>query len=149
MNKLINPMEKFNFLIGEWDLKYRVPKSVFSNEDVGEGTGEFKKTLNGNYVIFNYSAKLKLSENSAMGIFAWDKKSSLYRYWWFENSGNFLSATCDFINDETLFLNWHNSLLIQTFKKESRDKVILQMKYPLNENKHDLILEVILTLQKE
>ncbi len=148
MDNLLGPMEKFNFLIGSWHLKYRVPKSIFSNEDEGEGTGEFKKILNDKYVVLNYSAKLKLSANSAKGIFTWDKKSNLYRYWWFEDSGNFLSATCDFVNDETLCLNWHDSLLFQTFKKESDNKVILKMKYPLNENMHDLILEVILTRKK-
>jgi hypothetical protein len=145
MNEILNPIEKFNFLIGAWDLKYKVPMSLFSSGDEGEGTGEFKRILNDKYIIFSYSARLKLSANSAKGIFAWDEKSKLYKYWWFEDSGNFLSAACNFINDETLCLNWHDSLLVQTFKKESDDKVVIQMKYPSNENKYEIIMEVNLT----
>ncbi len=147
MNELLNPIEKFNFLLGRWDLKYKVPKRLFSSGDEGVGTGEFKRILNDKYIVFNYSARLRLSANSAKGIFAWDGKSNLYRYWWFEDSGSFLSATCSFINDETLCLNWHDSLLVQTFKKESDTEVTIQMKYPSDENKHDVILEVKLTKQ--
>lgn len=38
----------------------------------------------------------------AKGIFAWDEKIKMFRCWWFENSGSFQSATCNFINDNTL-----------------------------------------------
>ncbi len=147
MNEKISPMEKFNFLIGKWKLKYNVPKTFMSNEDIGEGTGKFERILNNKYVSFDYSAKLSNGESSAYGIFAWEEKSKLYRYWWFESSGNYLSASCNFIDDDTLCMNWHDSLLVQTFKKENPGKVILQMKYPSDENKYDLSLEVIFTKQ--
>jgi hypothetical protein len=145
MNKEINPMDKFDFLIGKWKLKYNVPKSFLSDEDTGEGTGEFKRILNNKYVSFDYSAKLSKGEGSAHAIFAWDDKSKLYKFWWFEDSGNYSSATCNFIDDDTLCLNWHDSLLVQSFKKENSNKIILRMKYPANENKYDLVLEVTFT----
>lgn len=145
MNKEVNPMDKFDFLIGKWKLKYYVPKSFMSDEDTGEGTGEFKRILNNKYVSFDYSAKLSKGEGSAHAIFAWDNKLKLYKFWWFEDSGNYSAATCNFINDDTLCLNWHDSLLVQSFKKENSNKVILRMKYPTNENKHDLVLEVTFT----
>jgi len=94
-----------------------------------------------NYVLFEYSTK---SGSEAKGIFAWDDKVKIYRYWWFENSGNFLSATCNFVNDITLSMNWHDTLLVQTFVKESIDKVVLKMQYP-TVNGYELILEVIFT----
>ncbi len=145
MKKQLNPMDKFDFLLGSWHLKYKVPKSLFSDEAEGEGTGEFKRVLNDKYVIFNYSAKLNSFKVSAEGIFAWDDKLELYRYWWFEDSGKFSSATCNFIDEDTLCLNWHENLFVQSFKKEPGDRVILRMKYPLTENKFDIILEVTFT----
>ncbi len=138
-------MEKFDFLLGNWDLEYRVPKSTFSEEDTGAGTGTFKRALNGRYVYFDYSATLTKGQGAAHAIFAWDSKAGIYRYWWFEDSGNFLTATCNFINDETLFLNWHDTLLIQTFKKDGQTKMILRMENPTAEGSYGLILEVIFT----
>ncbi len=145
MHELIRPIDKFNFLIGHWQLKYEILKSIFSEQDEGEGKGEFKKVLNDNYVTFNYKTKLRLSETAAKEIFAWDNKSKLYRYWWFEDSGNFSSAACNFINDETLCFNWHHGLMVQSFKKESDNEVILRMMYPSDENQYDVVLKVTLT----
>jgi hypothetical protein len=142
MTKQSNPIDKFDFLLGKWKLIYKIPKSSFSNEDEGEGTGEFKRILNDRYVTFDYSAKLHAGEGSAHAIFAWDDKANIYRYLWFEDSGNFMTASCNFINEDTLSLNWHNSLLIQTFKKETENRIILKMKYPSIENSYDLVLEV-------
>ena len=144
MQESTRPIEKLNFLIGQWQLKYEIPKSIFSEQDKGEGTGEFKKVLKDNYITFNYRAKLKSSETSAKGIFVWDNKSKLYRYWWFEDSGNFSSATCNFINDETLCLNWCDSLMVQSFKKESDNEVILRMMYPSGESHYNTVLKVTL-----
>lgn len=145
MTEQDNRMEKFSFLLGDWDLKYRVPKSSFSEKATGKGTGTFKKALEDKYVFFDYSFSLTIGQGQAHGIFAWDEKSKVYRYWWFESSGNFLMATCDFIDEGTLFLNWHDTLLIQTFKKNGPDKVILSMETPTPEGKFEPILEVIFT----
>jgi hypothetical protein len=145
MKKQLNMMEKFDFLLGSWNLEYRVPKSALSEEDSGTGTGTFKRALNDKYVYFDYSARLTKGQGAAHAIFAWDSKAGIYRYWWFEDSGNFLTATCNFINDETLFLNWHDTLLIQTFTKDSPDKVIVRMEHPASEGKYELILEVLFT----
>lgn len=136
------PMNKFNFLIGNWDLEYHIPASIFSRAGKDNGTGTFNRILNEKYVAFEYSTQ---SGGAAKGIFAWDDKVKIYRYWWFENSGNFLTATCNFIDDKTLAMNWHDSVLVQTFKKESNNKVILKMQYPSFKGGYDLILKVVLT----
>lgn len=138
-------MDKFNFLIGNWDLKYNIPKSSFSEEATGSGTGTFKRALNDKYVVFEYEATFSTEDNAkAHGIFARDEKINAYRYWWFEDSGSFMSATCNFINDKTLYLNWHNSLLNQTFRKIDEDTVELHMSNPDCDGKNELVLEVIL-----
>jgi hypothetical protein len=136
-------LDKFEFLFGEWNLEYRIPKSNFSDPVSDTGIGSFKKILNDNYVLFEYSTK---SGSEAKGIFAWDDKLKIYRYWWFENSGNFLTATCNFINDITLSMNWHDTLLVQNFVKESDDKVVLKMQHPAK-NGYELLLEVIFTIK--
>ncbi|MGE5861792.1 MAG: hypothetical protein ACM34J_14600, partial [Ignavibacteria bacterium] len=68
--------------------------------------------------------------------------------WWFEDSGAFMEASCNFIEENTLCLNWHDSLLVQTFRRIDEGKINLQMKYPRNENEYELILEVVLTRKK-
>jgi len=148
MKKELNPMDMLAFLIGDWKLEYKVPKSRYSSEDTGSGEGNFQWILNNNYMTFNYYAKLSTRENTAHALFAWDEKSKLYRYWWFEDSGAFMSASCNFIDENTLCLNWHDSLLVQTFHRIDDDKIILQMKYPGNENKSETILEVIFTKKR-
>ena len=47
-------MDKFNFLIGAWSLEYTVPKTVFGDEDTGEGEGIIKKAFNNQFVFFDY-----------------------------------------------------------------------------------------------
>jgi hypothetical protein len=148
MMKPKNVMDKFDFLLGDWNLEYRVPKSAFSEAATGSGTGTFKRALDDKYVFWDYSCTISTTPDEvgkAHGIFAWDEKAKIYRYWWFENSGSFLNATCNFINDDTLFMNWHDTLVIQTFRKVDKNKVILRMENPTSEGKYGLILEVILT----
>lgn len=139
-------MEKFDFLLGDWNLEYRVPKSAFSEAMTGNGTGTFQRALNDRYVYLDYSASFSTGDKAqAHAIFAWDEKAKIYRYWWFEDSGNFLTATCNFINQETLFLNWHDTLLIQTFSKTGPNEVILKMENPNAAGKYEIVLEVIFT----
>lgn len=134
-------LEKFNFFLGEWNLEYNIPKSIFSESAATDkGVGSFKKILNDKYISFEYSTQ---SGGEAKGIFAWDDKLKMFRYWWFENSGSFQSATCNFINDGTLAMNWHDTLLVQTFVKESSDRVVLKMQYPSEKDGYDLVLEVL------
>lgn len=135
-------LQKLNFFLGEWDLEYRIPKSTFSKAATDKGVGTFKKILNDKYVSFEYSTQ---SGGEAKGIFAWDDKLKMFRYWWFENSGTFQSATCNFINDDTLAMNWHDTLFVQTFVKKSSDRIILKMQCPSQNEGYDLVLEVILT----
>ncbi len=138
-------MEKFKFLLGNWDMEYNIPKSAFSEATTGTGNGEFKRALDDKYVYFDYSTLIDGKKGQAHAIFLWDEKAEIYRFWWFESSGNFRTATCNFINDETLFINWHDTLLIQTFKKIRQNKVILRMENPNSEGKYELIMEVIFT----
>ena len=138
-------MEKFDFLLGDWNLGYKIPKSAFSKAGTGTGAGTIKRALDDKYVYFDYSASLTTEQGEAHAIFAWDEKTKVYRFWWFESSGNFMEATCNFVNDETLCLNWHDTLLIQTFRKTGPNEVILRMEHPDSEGKYELILEVIFT----
>jgi len=140
-----DPMERFGFLLGDWNLEYRIPKSSFSEAGTGTGTGTFKRALKDKYVFFDYWALNANNEGGAHGIFVWDDKAKFYRYWWFENSGSFEHAVCNFVDDDTLFMDWQNTLLTQTFTKVGPNKVILRMNQSLGEDKSELILEVILT----
>jgi hypothetical protein len=131
------------------NLEYRVPKSTFGEAATGTGTGTFKRALKDKYVFFDYFCSLTTGQGQAHAIFAWDDKAKVYRYWWFEDSGSFQQATCNFIDSETLFLNWHDTLLTQTFTKAGPDKVILRMEQPRPGGKSELILEVILTRKQK
>jgi hypothetical protein len=143
MTKQEGPMEKFEFLLGDWDLEYRIPKSSMSEADTGTGSGTFKRFLDDKYVTFDYSCSLTTGQGQAHAIFVWDHKAKLYRFWWFENSGNFAQATCNFLSDKALFLNWHDSLLAQSFRAVDPDKIILRMEQPTLEGEYELVMEVI------
>jgi hypothetical protein len=139
-------MEKFKFLLGAWKMKYRVPESEFSPALTGSGKGTFRRALSGKYVFFDYSGSLSTGEKGgAHGVFAWDEKTKIYRYWWFENSGNFDEATCRFLDDGVLFMRWHGSLMSQTFQKSGCDTVVLKMSHPDSEGKSKTVMEVIFT----
>lgn len=138
-------MDQFSFLLGDWNMEYNIPKSAFSEAGIGSGKGTFKKALDDHYVTFDYSTLINGQKGQAHGIFAWDIKMETHRFWWFESSGNFSTASCRFINDDTLFMNWHDSLLIQTFKKINQNKVILRMENPDSDGNYELVLEVIFT----
>jgi len=138
-------MEKFEFLLGDWDLEYRVPKSSMSLAATGTGSGTFKRFLDDKYVTFDYSCSLTTGQGQAHAIFVWDQKARLYRFWWFENSGNFDQATCNFLNDKALFLNWQGSLFVQSFRAVDPDKVILRMEHPTSEGEYELVMEVTFT----
>ena len=148
MNKELNPMDKFDFFIGTWQLKSEIPKSKFSEPDSGEGRGEFKRILNDRYVAFDYQTEYSKSKGGAHGIFVWDNKNKIYNYWWYEDSGEFSQASCDFIDEKTLCLNWHNSLFVQTFQLKGNGNIELEMRYPKNKYEYDVVLKVILTKVK-
>lgn len=143
-----NVMEKFGFLLGTWHLGYRIPKSMFSEADTGSGTGTFKRVLDDRYVCFDYSCSFSSAPEQttrAHAIYAWDEKANVYKVWWFESSGNFTDGTCNFVNDEILYINWHNGLFVQTFKKAGQNEIILRMEHPDSEGKYELAMEVIFT----
>jgi len=139
-------MDKFGFLIGHWKLEYRVPKSSLGEADKGIGEATMKRALGGRYVFFDYHAVLERNgEGGAHAVFAWDGRVNIYRYWWFEDGGSFLAASADFVDEDTLRLNWHDTLLVQTFKKLGPDRVSLRMEHPVAAGGYELILEVLLT----
>ena len=138
MNRQSNPMVKFDFLIGTWHMEYTLPK--------GSGTGIFKRILDGKCVVFDYSACSPAGETGAAhGIFAWDQKAKSYRYWWFESSGSYSEATCNFMSDDLLLMSWHDSLFLQTFQKLDANTVALVMKKPNATAGYDPVLEVLFT----
>lgn len=137
-----NNLAKLDFFLGNWSLQYKIPKSIFSEEGTDTGKGSFKKILNDKYLLFEYYTD---SGGEAQGIFTWDENTKVYRYWWFENSGSYQSATCNFINENTLAMNWHDTLFVQTFEILASDKIVLTMKYPSESNKYDVVLEVMFT----
>jgi len=55
----MNPelMSKFEFLLGNWNLEYRILKSSFGEAGTDSGTGSFRRSLNDKYVIIDYSTK--------------------------------------------------------------------------------------------
>ena len=136
-----NPIDGLEFLLGEWHLDYHIPKSRLAEAGSDTGTGRFQRALSDNYVFFDYSAE---TGGAAHGIFAWDRKVSILRYWWFENSGSFQTATCQILDDNTLAMNWHDTVLVQTFTKLARDRVVLRMQTPTPEGAYELVLEVVL-----
>ncbi|MCK4679471.1 MAG: hypothetical protein KAT48_15155 [Bacteroidales bacterium] len=54
-------MKKFEFLLGNWTLEYKIPKSGFSEAATGFGTGNIKRMLDNKYVFFDYSASFSLA----------------------------------------------------------------------------------------
>ncbi|MFZ2055605.1 MAG: hypothetical protein WAU81_15555 [Candidatus Aminicenantales bacterium] len=139
-------MEKFDFLLGTWKMEYRVPESEFSAAMTGSGTGTFSRALDDKYVYFDYSASFSTGDKAeAHGIFAWDEKLKIHRYWWFENSGSFMMATCRFIDEGVLSMNWHETLLSQTFTKTGSDRVVLRMAHPDSAGKPMTVMEVVFT----
>jgi hypothetical protein len=143
-------MEKFDFLLGTWKMEYRIPESEFSPAMTGSGSGTFRRALDDKYVYFNYSASFSRGDRAeAHGVFAWDDKSKIHRYWWFENSGNFDAATCRFLKDGLLFMNWHGSLMSQTFAKTGPDSLVLRMRHPDSGGKQKTVMEVAFIRSRE
>ena len=138
-------MGKFEFLLGDCSLDYHVPESSFSQADTGSGSGTFQRIFNDKYVTFDYECRLTDGNGRAKSIFAWDTKDHVYRCWWFEDSGNFNSAVCNFISDDVLYFHWNDGLLSQTFTKKDANMIILKMDQPIFGDRKELVLEVVLT----
>ena len=141
-----NMMDRLDFFIGDWNLEYKIPKSRFSEAATGTGSGTFRRALNDKYVYFDYSSSLTTGDEEGHGIIAWDQK--IYRYWWFEDSGCFSEAAGDFIDNETLFLKWHDTPMMQTFKRIANNELILRMEGKAPREKYELILEVVFTRKR-
>lgn len=138
-------MEKLGFLLGDWDLHYHIPKSVLSEAKTGGGFGRFQRALEGKAVFFDYTSLIDGETGQAHGVFVKDEKTGIYRYWWFESSGAFMQASCQFSDDDTLNMNWHDSTLTQFFKRLGPDRVQLQMSLQNSDGGVDSVLEVLLT----
>jgi hypothetical protein len=145
MGEQKNEMEKFDFLLGDWNLDYQIPESSFSKAITASGTGTFKRMLDDKYIFLDYEGEFEGQKGGAHGVFRWDDKAKIIKYWWFESSGAFMQASCSFTDENTLFMAWHDTLLRQTFKKEGADRVILRMENPISEDEYELVLKVVFT----
>ncbi len=128
-----NTMERFDFMLGDWDLECRVPAGM------GKGKGRIRRGLNDRIVIFDYTFG---STGSAHAVFAWDRSREELRFRWFEDSGAMEDATCRFIDCDTLFLAW-DSGLVQTFQKAADGGMALRMGKPDASGLPGEMLEVI------
>lgn len=142
---MTGPIEKLGFLLGDWNLEYHIPESHLAEAGTDSGTGSFSRILDNSYVVFDYSTR---TGGAAHGLFAWDMKSAVLRYWWFENSGSFLSASCEFLGDGVLAMNWHDTVLVQSFTRTGPDTIVLKMRSPATDGSYELVLEVLMTRKK-
>ena len=138
-------MEPFEFMLGEWALDYQIPQSVRHEACAGTGRGIMQRTLEDKYVTFDYHCDIQGAAGQAHGIFGWDEKLRLYRYWWFESSGHFQTAICKFIDSEMLFMTWQETLLIQTFRKTGPKEMLLDMKELDDRGEYRSVMQVVMT----
>jgi len=54
-------------------------------------------------------------------------------------------AMCNFLDDKALFMNWHDSLFVQSFRAVDPNQVILRMEHPASEGEYEVVMEVIFT----
>jgi hypothetical protein len=148
MKKISTPMDKFRFLLGTWQMDYKILKSPNILEDIGRGEGIFRSIMDDRYVTFDYHVSLKTNEAAAHAIFAYDEDRNIYRYWWFEDSGKFMRAMGDFINKNKLVLIWEENRLVQTFHRQKNGNVILSMINQSETDEREIILEVLFTKKK-
>jgi hypothetical protein len=133
-------MRALSFMIGEWALDYTVTQHGHTTETIG-GIGSLRYLFNATYLTFDYRALQKATGETiaeAHAIFAWDKKSGQYRYYWFESSGNFLQAMGSLQDAHTLALEWQGINCTQIFRRMSADAMYLEMQCP----EQDLLLRV-------
>jgi len=126
------PLRALSFMVGEWGLDYTVTQHGQATKTI-RGIGSLRYLFNATYLLFDYqmfdkATGEKLGE--AHAIFAWDKKSSQYRYYWFEDSGNFLQAAGTLRDDHTLALEWQDIHCTQIFRRVSADAMYLEMQCP-------------------
>lgn len=133
-------MKALGFMIGEWALDYTVTQHGNTTKTI-RGIGSLRYLFNATYLTFEY----QMLENAtgkmigeAHAIFAWDKKSAQYRYYWFESSGNFHHATGVLRDAHTLALEWQEINCTQIFRRVSADQMYLEMQCP----DQDLLLRV-------
>ena len=140
MTSETSPMRALSFMIGEWGLDYTVTQHGHTTKTI-RGTGSIRYLFNAAYLIFDYRIFEKATGDmiaEAHAIFAWDKKSGQYRYYWFEDSGNFHQATGVLRDAHTLALEWQEINCTQIFQRVGADAMYLEMRCPAQ----DLLLRV-------
>jgi hypothetical protein len=133
-------MRALSFMIGEWGLDYTVTQRGHTTKTL-RGIGSLHYLFNAAYLTFDYRMLKKATGEiiaEAHAIFAWDKKSGQYRYYWFEGSGNFHQATGVLRDAHTLALEWQDINCTQIFRRVSADAMYLEMRCP----EQDLLLRV-------
>jgi len=133
-------MQALSFMAGDWDLDYTVTQHGRTTRTIC-GTGTFRYLFDATYLTFDYRMRQKDTGDTigeAHGIFAWDAKTSQYRYFWFESSATFLQATGVLSDEHTLALEWQGVDCTQIFRRVSGDAMYLEMRCP----GEDLLLRV-------
>jgi len=133
-------MQALDFMTGEWSLDYTVTQHGQTTKTI-RGTGSLHYLFNATYLTFDYQMIEKATGEmiaEAHAIIAWDKKSGQYRYYWFEDSGNFHQATGVLRGAHTLALEWQDINCTQIFQRVSADAMYLEMQCP----EQDLLLRV-------
>jgi hypothetical protein len=136
-------MRALSFMVGEWGLDYTVTQGGHTTKAI-RGTGSLRYLFNATYLAFDYQVFEKASGEMIAGahaIFAWDKKSGQYRYYWFEDSGNFHQAAGVLRDAHTLALEWQDINCTQIFQRVGADAMYLEMHCP----EQDLLLRVDFT----
>ena len=134
------PMQALSFMIGEWELDYTMTQHGHKTKTI-RGIGSLRYLFNATYLTFDYQMVEKATGKmigEAHAIFAWDKNSGQYRYYWFEGSGTFHQATGILQDVHTLALEWQDIHCTQIFRRVSPDAMYLEMQCP----EQDLLLRV-------
>ena len=148
-------MDKFDFLIASWNLNYKIPKSSFSEEATGDGKGTFKRALNDKYVVFDYEASFSTGDRAAAhGIFTWDDKLKMYRYWWFDNYDNAYHCTGKYVTSANALVFTRDDIESETgeqlscrytFKFEDDNNIVFTWEEGDQGGNYDLVLTTTYT----
>jgi len=128
-------MRALKFMVGDWALEYTVTQHGHTTQTI-RGTGSLRFLFDAAYLTFDYRMIEKATEKTiaeAHAIVAWDRQAGLYRYYWFESSGNFHQATGVLQDAQTLALEWQEINCTQIFRSVSADAMYLEMRCPAQE----------------
>jgi hypothetical protein len=92
------------FLVGAWEEEITYPGRE-AGADKGRGRWLARPDM-GRYLMFRYEGSGPEGDYRAMGILTRDAATQKYRMWWFDDSGNAGEYTGDFVDENTLVLEY-------------------------------------------